>query len=415
MPSTQLRQIALAAGLTLVGPLMAQAQTSTGPGMAPSTGVNAAGASQALPAVTPPASAVPGKTPQWPVTVPTAGQSAAETPADAGWSKEEIAEAQAQCAAILAKHSATVVPLPAFREGDCGAPYPVQLTAVGKVELSQPAIVTCRVIEAVGEWLKHDVQPAAKKHLGATVTRIDVMSSYSCRNAYGRKRSRLSEHGRANALDIKSFALNRGGAVDLLADWGLTERDIKARIAAAEAQARVHAEARAKAEAEAKAVAEAQAKAKAAARAAAANAQHPKWLSEGEQPSFSSGGLAVLRGMVPDTLGRQGEGPSDGRNASTLTLEQPSRLGGPKVKKEAAPVPVAPLAPTLPDAGGKAQASAIAQATGGNSGSKAFLRQIHEAACKRFGTVLGPEANEAHRNHFHLDMAERNGRGAFCE
>ena len=30
-----------------------------------------------------------------------------------------------------------------------------------------------------------------------------------------------------------------------------------------------------------------------------------------------------------------------------------------------------------------------------------------QAACRHFGTVLGPEANEAHRNHFHLDMAER--------
>ena len=43
-----------------------------------------------------------------------------------------------------------------------------------------------------------------------------------------------------------------------------------------------------------------------------------------------------------------------------------------------------------------------------------FLRDIHTAACKRFGTVLGPEANEAHRNHFHLDMAKRRY-GSFCE
>jgi hypothetical protein len=36
-----------------------------------------------------------------------------------------------------------------------------------------------------------------------------------------------------------------------------------------------------------------------------------------------------------------------------------------------------------------------------------FLRGAHHAACRIFGTVLGPEANRAHRNHFHLDMAER--------
>ncbi|HUS97159.1 MAG TPA: extensin family protein [Hyphomicrobiaceae bacterium] len=42
-----------------------------------------------------------------------------------------------------------------------------------------------------------------------------------------------------------------------------------------------------------------------------------------------------------------------------------------------------------------------------------FLRQIHQDACGIFGTVLGPEANAAHRNHFHLDLAPRR-RSAYC-
>jgi hypothetical protein len=43
-----------------------------------------------------------------------------------------------------------------------------------------------------------------------------------------------------------------------------------------------------------------------------------------------------------------------------------------------------------------------------------FLRRMHEGACAVFGTVLGPEANEAHRNHLHLDLAARR-HSAFCE
>jgi hypothetical protein len=43
-----------------------------------------------------------------------------------------------------------------------------------------------------------------------------------------------------------------------------------------------------------------------------------------------------------------------------------------------------------------------------------FLRRLHKGACGTFGTVLGPEANEAHRNHFHFDLAPRRHR-AFCE
>jgi hypothetical protein len=42
-----------------------------------------------------------------------------------------------------------------------------------------------------------------------------------------------------------------------------------------------------------------------------------------------------------------------------------------------------------------------------------FVVFLHEDACKRFGTVLGPEANAAHKNHFHLDMKTR--RKGFCE
>lgn len=39
-----------------------------------------------------------------------------------------------------------------------------------------------------------------------------------------------------------------------------------------------------------------------------------------------------------------------------------------------------------------------------------FLRVIHRSACKRFGTVLGPDYNRAHEDHFHLEY----GSGSFC-
>lgn len=36
-----------------------------------------------------------------------------------------------------------------------------------------------------------------------------------------------------------------------------------------------------------------------------------------------------------------------------------------------------------------------------------FLRLVHDGGCKIFSTVLGPEANDAHRTHLHLDLQER--------
>jgi hypothetical protein len=39
-----------------------------------------------------------------------------------------------------------------------------------------------------------------------------------------------------------------------------------------------------------------------------------------------------------------------------------------------------------------------------------FLRKLHKGACREFETVLGPEANDAHRNHFHFDLNPSRGR-----
>jgi hypothetical protein len=52
----------------------------------------------------------------------------------------------------------------------------------------------------------------------------------------------------------------------------------------------------------------------------------------------------------------------------------------------------------------------VEQGWEGSSKEREFLRIVHQSACKRFGTVLGPNYNAAHANHFHL---ERSG-SAFC-
>src|SRR5213078_4139103 len=75
-------------------------------------------------------------------------------------------------------------------------------------------------------------QPLARKHLGAPIVRIETMSSYSCRNAYGRTHGRLSEHGKANAVDLGSFVTARGPAALVVADWGPTARQIAAQATA---------------------------------------------------------------------------------------------------------------------------------------------------------------------------------------
>jgi hypothetical protein len=51
----------------------------------------------------------------------------------------------------------------------------------------------------------------------------------------------------------------------------------------------------------------------------------------------------------------------------------------------------------------------------GDKSEQQFLRRLHQSACKRFGTVLGPDYNSAHANHFHFDMAQSMKDGsAYC-
>lgn len=50
---------------------------------------------------------------------------------------------------------------------------------------------------------------------------------------------------------------------------------------------------------------------------------------------------------------------------------------------------------------------------GWNSGDGQLLRRIHRAACGPFGTVLGPNADRFHRDHFHFDTA-RYRSGTYC-
>ncbi|SEQ86261.1 extensin-like domain-containing protein [Sphingobium sp. YR768] len=47
----------------------------------------------------------------------------------------------------------------------------------------------------------------------------------------------------------------------------------------------------------------------------------------------------------------------------------------------------------------------------GEGKDAAFLRDVRDGACRLFSTVLSPDYNAAHRDHFHLDQAERGATG----
>lgn len=325
---------------------------------------------------------------------PTEADASEANPAPDVWSDQEIAEAKAYCDQILHGVEAVIEPADPIKEGECGAPAPVRLLSIGRnpeVTLSPPVTVTCDLVVRLAEWLKDDLQPLARKHLGGEIVRVNTMSSYSCRNAYGRKKTKLSEHGRANAVDLGSFVTGDGVEADLLKGWGLTARDVQKIVARSKA-------------------------AKTAALMANGQSGDPKPAPERNgkgQPALMVASMASMGSMVPLPIRkppadvaqwqvqlklRSGKGsirPSPElptRRPQAVAMNEASHLGGPEAEEaDVAPEPFAP-----------------------DDQVALFLRAAHTAACRRFGTVLGPEANEAHRNHFHLDMAKRK-HSNYCE
>lgn len=105
--------------------------------------------------------------------------------------------------------------------GACGAYRPFQVTAFdnGRVRLTKAATLRCPMIPALERWTRDVVAPAAVRHLGSPIKRMRVLSSYSCRRIGGRRDGRLSEHGRANAIDIGAFETEDGRVITLKRGW----------------------------------------------------------------------------------------------------------------------------------------------------------------------------------------------------
>lgn len=329
--------------------------------------------------------------------LPSEGE-AAETAPDA-WSGEEIAQAKAYCDKVLHGVEAVLEPADPIKDGECGAPAPVRLISIGRdpeITLSPPATVSCDLVVMLAGWIKEDLQPLARKHLGAPVVRLRTMSSYSCRNAYGRKSTRLSEHALANAIDVGSFATSDGKEADLLKGWGLTARDVQAIVAKAKAAADRKKEADAR-KAKSRTPADATK-----VHAMGAKTPGPVYLTA------SAGALAPLPVRKPSMAERQWR----------VRLVAVGRTASPPPPERAKPRSASGtvLASSASHLGGPDDAAddVVPRAFDPEDGIALFLRAAHETACKRFGTVLGPEANEAHRNHFHLDMATRK-RSNYCE
>jgi hypothetical protein len=145
-----------------------------------------------------------------------------QTPAEADKPAEQAAPVPQPSACRLALSDAIAM-APSIPDvhgaGGCGGEDLVRLEAVvlpdkHLVAVKPAAILRCAMATAIADWVRTDIAPLAAG-LGSIVTDLDNFDSFECRGRNRAAGAPLSEHGRANALDVRSFKLANGRAISL--------------------------------------------------------------------------------------------------------------------------------------------------------------------------------------------------------
>jgi extensin-like protein len=126
--------------------------------------------------------------------------------------------APTRCQLRLAELAAFKPKPPIVGPGECSATDVVELNAVhlpkkGRVVFSPAATLRCPMAEAVAHGIRDDVEPAIAA-VGAPLHDVEVLGSFECRSFNGIGGAHLSEHGHANALDIRSFKPANGAVIE---------------------------------------------------------------------------------------------------------------------------------------------------------------------------------------------------------
>jgi hypothetical protein len=158
-----------------------------------------------------------------PAEAPSAERDEPDKEEQANGKPEKVAPAPPEpsaCRQALTEFIAIAPSVPDIKgDGGCGGEDLVRLEAIvlldkRRVSVKPAAILRCKMAAALAEWVRGDIAPLAER-LGSAVSDIDNFDSFECR---GRNRivgAKLSEHGRANALDVRAFKFADGSVVSL--------------------------------------------------------------------------------------------------------------------------------------------------------------------------------------------------------
>jgi hypothetical protein len=90
----------------------------------------------------------------------------------------------------------------------------VMVQGRGRVPLKPAATLRCDMATAVAGWVREEMAPLAAS-LGTALAELDNFDSFDCRGRNRVAGAKMSEHGRANALDIRGLKFANGQFVSL--------------------------------------------------------------------------------------------------------------------------------------------------------------------------------------------------------
>jgi hypothetical protein len=103
--------------------------------------------------------------------------------------------------------------------GACGGEDLVRLEAIvlpdqSQVVVKPAAVLRCAMARELAHWVRDDMAPLAASR-GTRLVDLDNFDAYECRGRNRAKGGKLSEHGRANAIDIRGLKLANGQTISL--------------------------------------------------------------------------------------------------------------------------------------------------------------------------------------------------------
>jgi hypothetical protein len=143
---------------------------------------------------------------------------AAETPA--AEASPAPAPQPSACRLALTEEIAIAPSIPDIQgPGGCGGTDLVKLEAIvlpskRRVAVTPAATLRCSMATAIADWARTDLVPLTEK-LGSELSVLDNFDSYECRGFNGVPGAHLSEHGHANALDVRALKLADGRTISL--------------------------------------------------------------------------------------------------------------------------------------------------------------------------------------------------------